>query len=73
MSDQSTREAILSAARRQIQESPAALSVQAVAAEAGVSRQTVHHYFGGLRGLRAALAAEGWTSHAPQTSRLAIG
>ena len=59
MSDQSTREAILSAARRQIQESPAALSVQAVAAEAHVSRQTVHHYFGGLRGLRAALTAEG--------------
>ena len=30
-----------------------------MAAEADVSRQTVHHYFGGLRGLRAALAAEG--------------
>jgi AcrR family transcriptional regulator len=30
-----------------------------VAADAGVSRQTVHHYFHGLRGLRAALAAEG--------------
>ncbi len=58
-STQTTRQAILSAARRQIQASPPGLSIQAVAAEAGVSRQTVHHYFGGLRGLRAALAAEG--------------
>ena len=59
MADQSTSDAILSAARRQFQESRTPLSVQAVATEAGVSRQTVHHYFGGLRGLRAALAAEG--------------
>ncbi len=65
MSDQSspiaqpTRDAILEAARRRFQADPAALSVQDVAAEAGVSRQTVHHYFGGLRGLRAALAADG--------------
>jgi AcrR family transcriptional regulator len=66
MSDQSTRETILSAARRQIQESPAALSVQAVAAEARVSRQTVHHYFGGLRGLRAALAADGLDTSSAQ-------
>ena len=54
-----TREVILIAARRQFGADPAQLSIQAVAAEAGVSRQTVHHYFGGLRGLRAALAAEG--------------
>jgi AcrR family transcriptional regulator len=54
-----TRGAILGAARRRFQADPAALSIQDVAAEAGVSRQTVHHYFGGLRGLRAALAAEG--------------
>jgi AcrR family transcriptional regulator len=53
------RDVILSAARRQFGAEPARLSIQAVAAEAGVSRQTVHHYFGGLRGLRAALAAEG--------------
>ena len=65
-SDQSTRETILSAARRQIQESPPALSVQAVAAEARVSRQTVHHYFGGLRGLRAALAADGLDTSSAQ-------
>ena len=53
------RKAILGAARRRFTEDPATLSIQGVAAEAGVSRQTVHHYFGGLRGLRAALAAEG--------------
>lgn len=54
-----TREAILRAARRRFQADSASLSIQEVAAEASVSRQTVHHYFGGLRGLRAALAAEG--------------
>jgi AcrR family transcriptional regulator len=54
------RTAILDAARRQFGANPAAaLSIQTVAAEAGVSRQTVHHYFGGRGGLRAALAAEG--------------
>jgi AcrR family transcriptional regulator len=62
MSDQSptpnARDAILAAARRQLGAS-GDLEIQAVAAEAGVSRQTVHHYFGGARGLRAALAAEG--------------
>ncbi len=55
----STREAILEAARRQIGAGSAELSIQAIAAEAGVSRQTVHHYFGGLRGLRSVLATEG--------------
>ncbi len=53
------KRAILTAARRQFASDPASLSIQGVAAEAGVSRQTVHHHFGGLRGLRAALAAEG--------------
>jgi AcrR family transcriptional regulator len=52
------REAILEAARRQVQVG-GDLSIQAIAAEAGLSRQTVHHYFGGAKGLRAALAAEG--------------
>ena len=61
-----TREVILSAARRQLGVGPARLSIQAVAAEAGVSRQTVHHYFGGLRGLRAALAAEGLDTSSAQ-------
>jgi AcrR family transcriptional regulator len=56
---ETTRDAILVAARHAFTADPAALSIQAVAAEAGVSRQTVHHYFGGLKGLRAALAAEG--------------
>ena len=64
MSDQSTREMILNAARglhaaRGRHQEDEALTIQAVAAAAGVSRQTVHHYFGGLKGLRAALAAEG--------------
>ena len=54
-----TREAILQAARRQLRADASGLSIQVVAAEAGVSRQTVHHYFGSLKGLRAALAAEG--------------
>jgi TetR/AcrR family acrAB operon transcriptional repressor len=61
-----TREVILIAARRQFGADPAQLSIQAVAAEAGVSRQTVHHYFGGLRGLRAALAAEGLDTSSAQ-------
>ena len=53
------RTAILDAARRQFLADPTALSIQGVAAEAGVSRQTIHHYFCGRGGLRAALAAEG--------------
>jgi TetR/AcrR family acrAB operon transcriptional repressor len=57
--DNPTRAAILAASRRAFAADPATLSIQRVATEAGVSRQTVHHYFGGLRGLRAALAAEG--------------
>jgi AcrR family transcriptional regulator len=57
--DTSTRGAILAAGRHLFGVDPAGLSVRAIAAEAGVSRQTVHHYFGGLKGLRAALAAEG--------------
>jgi AcrR family transcriptional regulator len=58
MSDQSTRDTILAAARRR-HVAGEGLSIQAVATDAGVSRQTVHHYFGGARGLRAVLAAEG--------------
>jgi AcrR family transcriptional regulator len=58
-SERPAREAILDAARRQFGANPSRLSIQAVAAESGLSRQTVHHYFGGLRGLRSALAAEG--------------
>ncbi|MGA2512027.1 MAG: TetR family transcriptional regulator [Candidatus Limnocylindrales bacterium] len=54
----SVRDAILAAARGQI-EHGANLSIKAVAVEARVSRQTVHRYFGGLRGLRATLSAEG--------------
>jgi AcrR family transcriptional regulator len=53
-----TREAILAAARNRLARGDG-LAVQAVAAEAGVSRQTVHSHFGGARGLRVALAAEG--------------
>jgi AcrR family transcriptional regulator len=55
----SARSAILDAARRQFLADPTTLSIQGVAAEARVSRQTIHHYFGGRGGLRAALAAEG--------------
>src|SRR5450759_801669 len=58
-SDPSAREAIIAAARRHFSADPTNLSIQRIAAEAGVSRQTVHHYFGSLKGLRAALAAEG--------------
>jgi AcrR family transcriptional regulator len=55
----STYDAILSAAGHVFAADPASLSIQRVAAEAGFSRQTVHRYFGGLRGLRVALAAGG--------------
>jgi len=58
-------EAILAAARHQIA-GGRELSVAAVAAEAGVSRQTVHAHFGGARGLRAALAAEGLIAATPE-------
>jgi AcrR family transcriptional regulator len=54
-----THNAILAAASRIFAADPASLSIQVVAAEAGVSRQTVHHYFGGIKGVRAALAAQG--------------
>src|SRR5450756_335085 len=67
-----TRNAILAAARHAFTSDPAALSIQGVAAEAGVSRQTVHHYFGGLKGLRAALAAEGLDTANAQLSLIHI-
>jgi AcrR family transcriptional regulator len=52
------RAAILAAARKLIAGGEE-VTVGAVAAEAGVSRQTVHARFGGAHGLRAALVAEG--------------
>jgi AcrR family transcriptional regulator len=55
-----TRKAILAAARRLLLAGEG-LSIRAIAAEAGVSRQTVHSHFGGAGGLRAALAADGLT------------
>jgi AcrR family transcriptional regulator len=61
-----THEAILVAAGHIFAADPASLSIQAVAAEAGVSRQTVHHYFGGLKGLRSALAARGMDTASAQ-------
>jgi AcrR family transcriptional regulator len=60
MSVNAARDAILDAASRQVLAGES-LSIQAVAAEAGVSRQTVHRHFGGAAGLRAALVAEGVT------------
>lgn len=60
MSVTTARDAILNAACRQVQAGES-LSIQAIAAEAGVSRQTVHHYFRGAPGLRTALLAEGVT------------
>jgi len=59
-----TREAILQAARRRLAAGEE-LSIGAVAAEAGVSRQTVHAHFGGAKGLLAELAAEGLAVPAP--------
>jgi AcrR family transcriptional regulator len=58
MSVNVARDAILNAASRQVL-AGGNISIQAVAAEAGVSRQTVHRHFGGAAGLRAALLAEG--------------
>lgn len=52
------RERILAAARAEAAVD-GGFSLKAVAARAGVSRQTIHYHFGGTRGLRAALAAEG--------------
>ena len=52
------RASILAAARRQLDRGET-LSIKRIAAEAGVSRQTVHAHFGGVRGLQTALAAEG--------------
>ncbi len=60
----STREAILQAARARLAAGKE-LSIGAIAAEAGVSRQTVHAHFGGAKGLLAALAAEGLAVPAP--------
>lgn len=70
MSD--TKQAILGAARAQVERGEE-LSIQRIAAEVGISRQTVHARFGGVRGLRAALAAEGLAIEAhdqPTSERL---
>lgn len=64
-SGEATREAILAAARQLIS-GGGELSIHAVAAEAGVSRQTVHAHFGGARGLRTALQAEGLLETTPE-------
>ena len=53
-----TRTAILAAAREEIDAS-GSLTIQAVAARAGVSRQAIHYHFGGAGGLRTALAEAG--------------
>ena len=53
-----TRDAIIAAARAELA-ATGALSINAVAGRAGVSRQSIHHHFGDARGLRAALAPEG--------------
>lgn len=58
------RTAIIEAARRQVA-SGEVLSVAGIARGASVSRQTVHAHFGGLRGIRAALAQEGLIELAP--------
>ncbi len=58
MTGSDTRNAILAAARKQLA-GGGSLSINGLAAAAGVSRQTVHRQFGGARGLRAALATEG--------------
>jgi AcrR family transcriptional regulator len=50
----------MAAARTEV-EQRGTLSLKLVAARAGVSRQAIHYHFGGARGLRAALAAEGVT------------
>src|SRR5512140_3532608 len=59
------RAAVLAAARKLILGGEE-VTVSAVAAEAGVSRQTVHARFGGARGLRAELAAEGLLEPLPE-------
>ena len=53
-----TRGAILDAAAEELA-STGRLTVNGVAARAGVSRQAVHHHVGGLRGLHAALRERG--------------
>ncbi len=62
-----TREAILEAARAELGET-GDFSVNGVAARAGVTRQSVQYHFGGARGLRDALAAEGLLQPAPSES-----
>ncbi len=64
-----TRERILQAARDELAGSDR-LTVRAVAARAGVSRQTIYYHVRGLAGLRAALApSQGATVTAPADTR----
>ncbi len=58
MSRTNAREAILRAARQEIL-AGRPLTIAAVAARAGVSRQAIHYHFGGARGLREALGVGG--------------
>ena len=54
------RQEIVDAARRLFAQRPyRAVSTAEVAAEAGVARSLVHHYFGGIRGVFLAVAADG--------------
>ena len=61
---EATRLRILDAARAVLAEG-GTLSARVVAARAGVSRQTIHNRFGGLAGLRGALADAGFDAGAP--------
>ncbi len=67
MSRPASRDRILAAALEEIA-AGRELSVNAVAARAGVARQTVHNQYGGLRGLRAALASAGAPQPEPDVS-----
>jgi AcrR family transcriptional regulator len=54
------RQEIVAAARRLFAQRPyQTVSTAEVAADAGVARSLVHHYFGGIRGVFLAVAAEG--------------
>ncbi|HET6509148.1 MAG TPA: TetR/AcrR family transcriptional regulator [Baekduia sp.] len=54
------RQEIVDAARRLFSMRPyRSVSTTEIAAEAGVARSLVHHYFGGIRGVFLAVAAEG--------------
>jgi AcrR family transcriptional regulator len=56
-SSETTREAILASARAELRDR-GSVSTKALAIRAGVSRQTIHHRCGGMRGILATLADE---------------